>query len=213
MLFSAGGFTAIFLLLFADSDPAPHVAACVSPVAARHASTSPAPFAVVDPKQPTGDNLDSEGCGPVTVDGCPASDRPAEAALTPDAIRVARCIIATFGVTDIGGTRPGPANSDHTTGRAVDIMIHQWRTAGGNNLGWDIAQWARTNAYRLGVHYIIFDKRIWNVQRDAEGWRTYTRYGPHPNPTLGHLDHVHISVYGDRGQGGARPSDFGAAVH
>ena len=78
----------------------------------------------------------------------------------------------------------------------MDIMIPGWDTPAGNREGWRIARWAQLNAARLGVTYVIFDARIWSVARASEGWRAYSHPIGSSNPTLDHLDHVHVSVEG-----------------
>ena len=149
-------------------------------------------------------------CNPAALTQCPTTNLPAEAGLTPDALRVLRCAVAQFGVRDVGGRDTGGhiAHSDHYTGRAVDIMIPAWDTAAGRALGWRIAEWARANAGALGVTYVIFDRRIWSTARASEGWRPYTHPSGSNEPTLAHVDHVHVSVAGDAGTG----SSGGGAV-
>lgn len=123
---------------------------------------------------------------------CPATGSPAATGLQPVALEGMRCVKSTFpqittmyGQADRGG--------DHATGTAVDFMLSNYRTTQGRSYGWQLAQWARTHAKELGISYIIFDMKIWSLERDSQGWRTYDRYGANPNDTLGHRDHVHIS--------------------
>ena len=60
---------------------------------------------------------------------CPATGSPAEKGLTRDALLVLRCAKAKFpSLTDFGGRRPDPL-PDHPSGRAVDIMIPNYRTS------------------------------------------------------------------------------------
>lgn len=75
-------------------------------------------------------------------------------------------------------------SQDHATGHAVDIMV-----SGG--MGDEIAAYVRANASSLGVHYIIWSQKIWNVQRSSEGWRPMSDRG---STTANHYDHVHVSV-------------------
>lgn len=75
-------------------------------------------------------------------------------------------------------------------------MIPNYRTSEGRAPGWQVANWARTHAATLGVHYLIFGMRIWNVDRDSQGWPPYTRYGQTASETLSHRDHLHISATG-----------------
>ena len=141
------------------------------------------------------------GCPPADGAGlpptCPASGGPAEAGLTADALRVMRCVLTVFGPHPVGGVGSRPNASDHPAGRAVDVMIPRWNTPSGKAEGWRIARWAQANAAALRITYVIFDARIWSTARAGEGWRHYSHPTGASNPTLDHLDHVHISVIGD----------------
>ena len=145
--------------------------------------------------------LEQTGCPPADAAGlpptCPASGGPAEAGLTADALRVMRCVLTVFGPHPVGGVGSRPNASDHPAGRAVDVMIPRWNTPSGKAEGWRIARWAQANAAALRITYVIFDARIWSTARAGEGWRHYSHPTGASNPTLDHLDHVHISVIGD----------------
>ena len=65
-----------------------------------------------------------------------------------------------------------------------------------STVGWDMARWVRANASRLGVMEVIYRQQIWTVQRSSEGWRRCPDRG---SPTANHMDHVHVSVYGNSG--------------
>ena len=114
-----------------------------------------------------------------------------ESGLTRDAIRVHRAICARYPqVTSFGGRR---SSSDfHGSGQALDSMISN------STVGWQIAHWVRANAKRLGVSEVIYSQKIWTVQRGSEGWRSMSDRG---SRTANHYDHVHVSVYGNRGTG------------
>jgi hypothetical protein len=43
---------------------------------------------------------------------------------------------------------------------------------------------------------VIYHQQIWTVQRSSEGWRSMSDRG---SPTANHMDHVHVSVYGNSG--------------
>lgn len=129
----------------------------------------------------------------------------------PDTLLVARCVYGTFknrGITSIGGPGKRPIPSDHTRGEAADIMIPDWKSSKGNQLGTDIATFALKYRKELGVKYIIWDGKIWNDDRDSptlpvNKWRKY-RHKLDPNgnnATLTHRDHVHVSVYGNKATG------------
>ena len=143
---------------------------------------------------------------------CPPTGSPAEKGLTRDALLVLRCIKATFPtLTEFGGVHPDPL-PDHPSGRAVDIMIPNYRTAEGKAFGWQIARWLQDNQKALGVQYVIFDAKIWNISRDAEGWRSYSPgYTNSINDSSLHLNHVHVTVDGDAATG-FHPDDSGSSV-
>ena len=134
---------------------------------------------------------------------CPPTPWPqVEDGLTPDAGIVLRCThqkfpqIQTFyGI----GERPTGGDGDHAGGRAIDAMLPfaDYRTEGAKAYGWQVARWAQANRSALGVKYIIFDKKIWSVARQDEGWRDYTHYQGCTSDTCLHYDHVHVSVYGN----------------
>ena len=138
-------------------------------------------------------------CGSAAAMECPPTGLAAEEGLTPDALRVLRCVRQEFGDHGFGGVGERAANpgSDHPAGRAVDVMIRDWETDESNAHGWLIAEWLRANAAALGVKYVIWDAEIWSVDRAEEGWRAYTHPSGADDPTNAHLDHVHVSVYGN----------------
>ncbi|MBA8793672.1 murein DD-endopeptidase MepM/ murein hydrolase activator NlpD [Friedmanniella endophytica] len=150
-------------------------------------------------------------CGAAGAMSCPATGMAAEQGLTPDALRVFRCLkdswpqlTTLYGV----GDRPANVDTDHQDGRAVDAMIPGPSSATGVRLGDAIAAWAVRKHQALGVKYVIWNARIWNVERASEGWRSCGTSAAAcysgPDPTAAHRDHVHISVYGDQaGSGGA----------
>jgi Bacterial SH3 domain len=138
-------------------------------------------------KKPTSNQSGSSSSG-ISSAPCP-SGSSVESGLTPDAIRVHRAVchrypqVKTFlGLRDSSGY--------HGDGRALDCMISD------STVGWDIAKWLRANARSLGVMEVIYQQHIWTVQRSSEGWRLMEDRG---SPTANHMDHVHVSVYGNSG--------------
>lgn len=128
---------------------------------------------------------------------CPPTGRSVEAGLQPDGVLVVRCAVAHFQIASIGGraTSGHIAGSDHYTGRAVDLMIDDWATPAGVAFGDRVAAYFIANAGRFGITYIIWRARIWTTERPY--WRTYTHPSGSANPTLLHLNHLHISVTGN----------------
>lgn len=150
--------------------------------------------------------LNSGLCGGgATAANCPVTGMAMESGLTPDALRVLRCIkqhapqiTSWAGI----GDRPSNVDRDHQEGRAVDAMIPEWDTPAGKRLGDQIAEWVIAKHKELGVNYVIWDAKIWSVQRADDGWRSCgtDQAGCYngPDPTAAHKDHVHISVFGNQ---------------
>jgi len=96
--------------------------------------------------------------------------------------------------TAIGCYRPGN-DGEHPLGRACDFMLSSggvMPSAASIQKGYDIAAWAQANASRLGIMYIIYRQRIWDVRMASSGWVSMEDRG---SITANHYDHVHISVF------------------
>jgi hypothetical protein len=94
----------------------------------------------------------------------------------------------------IGCYRPG-SDGEHPLGRACDFMLSTggvMPAAASIQKGYDIAAWAQANASRLGIMYIIYRQRIWDVRMASSGWVPMEDRG---SITANHYDHVHISVF------------------
>ena len=112
--------------------------------------------------------------------------------LQPNAIQVHRAIRAKFPqITTIYGWRRD-VTPDHPAGRALDLMIPNYKSSSGKKLGGEVATWLRTNARGLDVHYVIWNQRIWNIERDSEGWRYMADRG---GDSANHINHVHVTVW------------------
>jgi peptidoglycan DL-endopeptidase CwlO len=84
-------------------------------------------------------------------------------------------------------------SGEHPLGRACDFMMSSggtMPTPAMKALGDSIAAWAIKNGPQLGVMYVIWQQRIYNLARP--GWRTMSDRG---GITANHYDHVHISMY------------------
>lgn len=78
------------------------------------------------------------------------------------------------------------AGGDHAKGLALDFMVFENAAAG----HW-IANYIMANAKRLGVQYMMWNHRIWNVDKDKYGvWRWVADRG---SVTENHMDHVHVT--------------------
>ena len=102
------------------------------------------------------------------------------------------------------GWRASDPVPDHPDGRAVDFNIADpmgtMPTAAQIAFGWQIAYWLQENTQALGIDYVIWQAKIWSVDRASEGWREYCAsgscgpYGATNNLTELHMDHLHVSV-------------------
>ncbi|MEU5882400.1 hypothetical protein [Spirillospora sp. NPDC047279] len=92
----------------------------------------------------------------------------------------------------IGCTRPGDPQ-DHGTGRACDFMEStggRMPTADRVAHGDAVAAYAIRHAGQLGIKYIIWKQRIYDMRNP--GWRAMSDRG---SITQNHFDHNHISVF------------------
>ena len=138
-------------------------------------------------KKPTASTTSTGSGGGISSAPCPSSS--VESGLTPDAIRVHRALCHRYPqITSFLGRRS--SSGYHGSGRALDCMISNV------TVGWEAANWVRANAKRLGVSEVIYRQKIWTVQRSSEGWRSMSDRG---SPTANHMDHIHVSVYGNSG--------------
>ncbi|MBC7632851.1 SH3 domain-containing protein [Aeromicrobium sp.] len=123
---------------------------------------------------------------PIGTSPCASGSEP-ENGLRPDTIKVHRAVCAKFpSIATYGGLA---GRGEHATGQAIDIMI-----AGDVAIGQKIADFAQANAAKLGISQVIWQQRIWTVQRAGDGWRAMSDRG---SPTANHMDHVHVTTFGD----------------
>jgi uncharacterized protein YgiM (DUF1202 family) len=138
--------------------------------------------------KPKAKSSTSSSGGGISGAPCPGGSS-VESGLTPDAIRVHRALCHRYPqFTSFLGRRS--SSGYHGSGRALDCMISD------SSVGWAAARWVRANAKSLGVSEVIYRQQIWTVQRSSDGWRSMSDRG---SPTANHMDHVHVSVYGNSG--------------
>lgn len=75
--------------------------------------------------------------------------------------------------------------SVHGTGRALDLMIPKRGGAADSARGDIIANWLVSNAQRIGVQLIIWNRTVWR----SNGSNASAYGGPHP-----HDDHIHVEI-------------------
>ncbi|MUL42827.1 hypothetical protein FZ103_16905 [Streptomonospora sp. PA3] len=121
--------------------------------------------------------------------------------ITPRTEQMRDLVIEKFGESPstggVGCYRPngGWVVGQHPLGRACDFMLDangQMPSQEQIDRGWRIAKWARKNAERLGIMYVIYRQQIWDIRRGGEGWRPMEDRG---SITQNHYDHVHVSMF------------------
>lgn len=113
-----------------------------------------------------------------------------EGGLQIKTIWVARAVSVLFPeIAAIGGYRQDPLKW-HPNGLAIDVMIPNYHTPEGIELGNEIAGLALANAKRWGVLHVIWRQGFY-PGIGAPSWTA--DYG---NETANHFDHVHIATDG-----------------
>jgi hypothetical protein len=116
----------------------------------------------------------------------------------PGTVKLKDLLLRTYpGTRNLGISRAcsSGGTSEHKEGRAFDWGVRYSSTAerakASAFLTWllktDSAGHKAANARRLGVMYVIWNKKIWGAYAANQGWRTYNGSNPH-------TDHVHISL-------------------
>jgi peptidoglycan DL-endopeptidase CwlO len=119
--------------------------------------------------------------------------------LTPRTRQMRDLVLEEFGEgPGYGCYRPHDGSSfvgEHPKGRACDFMMsNDGRMPPQDEIdrGWDIAEWSKDNADRLGIMYVIYRQQIWDQRRGDTDWRPM---GDRGSITENHFDHVHISMW------------------
>ncbi|MBS4729725.1 glycoside hydrolase [Mycobacterium sp. SM1] len=164
---------------------------------AEHPAASPADHR---PAPGGGPHLATPGAAQLVAASAPVANRVIPYALPPGVapeqglqvhtIWAARAISVLFPqITTIGGYRQDPLKW-HPNGLAIDVMIPNYRSAEGIELGNQIAGYALANAHRWGVVHVIW-RRGFYPGIGAPSWTA--DYG---SETANHFDHVHIATDG-----------------
>ena len=148
------------------------------------------------------------GVLPEDLASLPPGNPAVEEGLQPNTLAGYRAGVQEFPeVKSWGGVgyRAANSKSDHPSGRAIDAMTNDGRaydSPEAKALGNRISDFYIQNASKLGVRYVIFYDRIWNVETGR--WDPYTHPSKATDPTSAHRDHVHVSFLGaSRTSGGA----------
>jgi len=90
-------------------------------------------------------------------------------------------------ITTIYGWRATDAySSDHPKGRAIDIMIPNYKS--NKALGDKIAAYVIANAKTMHVTYLIWQQRYYPISRG-----TWSKMANRGSDTQNHINHVHVS--------------------
>lgn len=141
--------------------------------------------------------------------GCTVKDPTGGRCVTPTTAHALDELAAVFGSYRGGPTiksagcwnaHPWNPRSDHPLGKACDLFpgaSGKYATGAALDAGWAVAKWLRQNSGALGVHYVIWQGRIWSIEHpnDVGGWgRPYaSSVYDVTSATGGHFDHVHVS--------------------
>lgn len=90
----------------------------------------------------------------------------------------------SLGIYNCRSVRGGSTTSLHGEGRACDLGVPV--NDQGHAIMWEFLNRLAPHAYRLGIQYIVFDRKQWSARRDPGG----DYYGgTHP-----HRDHAHVEL-------------------
>lgn len=112
----------------------------------------------------------------------------------PGATAYAQLMKSNYGKGVAGISRwCNASQSEHSEGRAIDWMLNvtkpEEKAVADSATAWLTANNGE-NARRLGVMYLIWNKKMWRAYAPERGWQPYT--GAHP-----HTDHIHTSLTWD----------------
>lgn len=115
----------------------------------------------------------------------------------PGVTGVRDLVVAAYGTrwSGISGDCSTPLTSEHKEGRALDVSFDADKrldkAKADSFLLWLLATDEDGNTHamarRLGVMYIVWNRRMWRSYRPTDGWQPYTGTA---NP---HTDHIHLS--------------------
>jgi hypothetical protein len=135
----------------------------------------------------------SDGSWP--AESCSVNDpTPADGCITPRTLHMLQQAQAAGYKRYVSCHRSG-GDGEHPKGRACDFAAATngfedvSATGGDKAYGDSLANWAKNNASRLGIMYVIWYRQIWMPNT---GWRSYSGGG---SPAADHTNHVHISMY------------------
>ncbi|MEV4624913.1 hypothetical protein AB0J90_01295 [Micromonospora sp. NPDC049523] len=136
------------------------------------------------------------------IDGYAANDSQdtCDPTAKPGVVDFKNLLNSTYGSHTWGITRDcsSGGTSEHKEGRALDYSLDV-NNAGQAADAQDILNWLHATdqygnqhaiARRLGIMYVIWNRKIWSASRASEGWRNYSCDG---TPSSCHTNHIHFS--------------------
>lgn len=91
-------------------------------------------------------------------------------------------------ISHVWGYDPNVNNSEHHSGRALDLMVFN-DTALGNR----IAEYLMKNQKRLGIIHFIWRQRIWRGDSSGSSPKhVYEKMSDRGSTTNNHMDHIHV---------------------
>ncbi|WP_218105357.1 coiled-coil domain-containing protein [Micromonospora rhizosphaerae] len=127
-------------------------------------------------------------------ESCSVNDPTTSGCITPRTLHMLEQAKAAGYKRYVSCYRSG-GDGEHPKGRACDFSAASGgfenvsATGGDKAYGDSLANWAKNNASRLGIMYVIWYRQIWMPNT---GWRSYSGGG---SPAADHTNHVHISMY------------------
>jgi hypothetical protein len=101
--------------------------------------------------------------------------------LVAGSAQLRKIISERFGIADIGGYRPADKYGEHSTGRALDVMVGSDKAKGDA-----VKDFALANAPAIDLKWVIWRQHLYYA--GGGGYDMEDR----GNPTQNHMDHVHI---------------------
>ena len=106
----------------------------------------------------------------------------AEGGLVAGTDELRKVIGQKFGISNIGGYRPGGDGfNEHSTGRALDVMVGNDKSQGDA-----VKDFALANADAIDLKWAIWQQRLWYPGGGSK------KMEDRGSPTDNHMDHVHI---------------------
>ena len=183
-------------------------AVAATPAVAAGAPTTPTKSAAKARNAPGAAKLDKMCRG--SDSGICERPKWSEKNLSFDAVVIGRYVnVAWPDIKTVGGWRPSDPYPDHPSGRAVDIMMPNGGAGKDKKLGDAIVKELQRNADAFGIEYILWRQRSWQAGDGINKWSGMADRG---SASANHVDHIHITVKGDKSTLAKRMIELGVAA-